>query len=187
LASIPAGAFLGCCALKSIILPSSVKTLGVACFFDCIVLADSPLSIDSAVVRIGEEAFRHCRALTLLVLPASVEFVGHDAFENCVSLARLTFGSPSHLRELLDLPPALAGYVPIPDSVEVLSFCPEPTLRPQRTFTFGSGSRLRRFGATPVSRRVPSRSFVQSTSRSAKAFRMNLEFDETSREDSDSS
>jgi hypothetical protein len=33
LTSIPDSAFMGCVALESIILPSSVKTLGIACFF----------------------------------------------------------------------------------------------------------------------------------------------------------
>jgi hypothetical protein len=121
LGSIPMEAFFACSALESIVLPSSVKTLGVRCFCRCLKLVNSPLPVDSEVVRIEPGAFWNCSLLTSVFLPSSIEFIGEQCFQDCDSLSILTFGLPSHLRELLDLPPNLLCFVSIPDSVEVLS------------------------------------------------------------------
>jgi hypothetical protein len=71
-----------------------------------------------------------------MTLPSSVESVGLLSFIYCRALSSLSFASPSHLRELLDLPPWLSGLVSIPDSVEVLSFCPQTRLKGHRTLAF---------------------------------------------------
>jgi hypothetical protein len=59
--------------------------------------------------------------LTSMVLPSSVEASGDECFIGSDSLSSLAFSSPSRLRELLDLPLQLSGFVSIPDSVEILS------------------------------------------------------------------
>jgi hypothetical protein len=89
----------------------------------------------------------------------------------------LTFSSPSHLRELLDLPPDLSGFVCIQDSVEVLSFLPHFQHRPRRVLSFGCDSRLTKFSATSRGVSIRSQSFVQVTSWSLKTFRVNMEFE----------
>jgi hypothetical protein len=175
--SIPARAFFACYSLESIILPSSVKTLGKSCFSGCGKLVNWPLPPDSEAVRIEDFVFVGCSSLTSMVLPSSLEFLGVECFESCHSIESLSFASPSHLRELLDLPPGLSGLVSIPDSVEVLSFCPDWQLRPQRVFTFGSESKLKYFSAESKGRLRICRSFVQVPSQSLKIFRMRMEFE----------
>jgi hypothetical protein len=70
----------------------------------------------------------------------------------------------------------LSDFLSIPDSVEVLSFWPHPEIRPHRALTFGSDSRLRHFSSRQIGGLLPSRSFMQVTSRSLKIFRTNMEF-----------
>jgi hypothetical protein len=177
LQSIPHGAFQWCHSLESIILPSSVKTLGVRCFDLCEKLRDSPLPLDSEVIRIEESAFVGCRGLTSMILPPSLEFVGIESFALCRSISRFTFVSPSHLRELLDIPSELSGAISIPDSVEILSFVGSLVPRQcQRTLKFGCDSRLTQISAKSPFASVRCRSFVQVSSGSLKIFRMKMEF-----------
>jgi hypothetical protein len=191
LESIPAGAFRYCRRLESVnLLPSSVKTLENGCFEGCGRLVECPLVGDSGVVRIEESVFMNCESLRSMVLPPSVEFVGLSCFCGCNSLSRFTFVLPSRVRELLDLPPALVGFVDIPDSVEILSFGARLDNRHHRTLTFGVDSRLREVRSAVWSRSfscirfefVPEApggfvSFLQVRTLSLKAFRSNPEFE----------
>jgi hypothetical protein len=188
--SIPTEAFSLCSLLESIILPSSVKTLRAGCFSGCRSLANSPLPLDSEVVRIENCAFLDCSSLKSMVLPSSLEFVGALCFSGCDSLSQLTFSSPSRLRELLSFPQHWSGFVSIPDSVEIVSvldstyvaawFAPRSAVRrPDRILTFGRDSRLTEFRAE---RPVPGRGFIprlflQLSSGGLKIFRMKLEFE----------
>jgi hypothetical protein len=170
-------AFGRCEALNSIILPSSVKTLGWGCFTDCGSLSNSPLPADSEVLRIEGWAFSGCSALKSMVLPSSTEFVGECCFVGCHSLSRLTFASPCHLRELLDLPLVLTGVVSIPNSVESVMFHESAPPRLERTLTFGRDSKLAKLRSLPIRGLFPSRSFLQVSSRILKLFRADFEFD----------
>jgi hypothetical protein len=81
---------------------------------------------------------------------------------------------PSHLRELLDFPETLSGFLHVPDSVEILSIYGNPG-GPLRALIFGAESRLREFTSNPVT--SPScRAFMQVSGRSLKHFREELEF-----------
>jgi hypothetical protein len=119
--------------------------------------------------------------LKSLFLPASVEFVGKDCFEGCTRLASLTFGSPSHLRELLNAPYRLSGVVSIPDSVEILGQCGYLKGRSRQVLSFGVESRLSEIRAKSFryfdARRVPCRCFLNVSSRSLKVLRKKLEFE----------
>jgi hypothetical protein len=141
LEAIPEAAFSACESLTSIFVPSSVKTMGTKCFAHCGELRYSPLPVDSQVVRLGIEAFWVCSALKSMFLPPTVEIVDEECFGGCDSLANLIFGSPSHLRELLSLPPGLSGLVTIPDSVEILRFGEDFESRDPPILAFGPDSR----------------------------------------------
>jgi hypothetical protein len=176
---IPLGAFDCCHLLQSVVFPPSVKTLGPECLSNCPKLVDSPLPINSEVVRIGKLAFACCSSLNSMVIPSSVEYVGSHCFNQCASLHALTFSSPSHLRDLLDLPAGLYGFVSIPDSVEVLSLCPYSPPGSELTLQFGRNSRLAEVMRSQVFCLDGSGStaFLQVSTRSLKMFRKNLEFE----------
>jgi hypothetical protein len=200
---VPEGAFADCYLLESITLPLSVKRVGDRCFFSCSKLVNSPFPPNSELVAVGDNAFECCSSLAAMVLPSSVEFVGDGAFACCLSLesmflpssveyvgafcfetshslSHLTFSAPSHIRELLDLPPELSGLVSIPDSVEVLSFYRNYKGSCEWTLSFGIDSRLREIRPASASGLVPAheigRSFLQVSTRSLKFLRANLEF-----------
>jgi hypothetical protein len=161
--------------IKSIVLPLSVETLKSYCFSDCRELIQSPLAPNAQVVRVKDHAFDCCTSLPSIFLPSSLEFVGKSCFEQCNLLLSFTFGSPSHLRELLDLPPALSGFIHIPDSVEVLSFH-QPRKRVLRVLAFGSDSRLKEVRPGAHGRDRSHCSFVQVSTGSLKLLLMRLEF-----------
>jgi hypothetical protein len=183
---IPTNAFRFCSRLQSIVLPSSVKTLEPDCFAECCALVESPLPLDSQVVRIGDRAFTGCQALSSMVLPSSVEYVGESSFTNCRSLGGLTFSSSSNLRELLCCPAQQSGFIPIPDSVEILRLPRGWRDRGERTLSFGVDSRLSDFkveadllGGTMPTLPLHVRSchaFVRVSARSLTLFRKKMEF-----------
>jgi hypothetical protein len=192
LESLLASSFGGCCSLESIVLPPSLKVLPISCFSDCRKLVRSPFPPDSNIVRIERSAFAGCSALKSMSLPSSLESVDRFCFEDCTSLATVTFESPSHLRELLDLPPKLAGCLSVPDSVEVLYLARGLKLFKRgfaRAFLFGRDSRLTEtiprsqlYQAGKARREKKAKftdsypTFLQLAVRTLKAFRSDLEF-----------
>jgi hypothetical protein len=169
-------AFAECTSLHNILLPPSVKTLSRRCFHRCVDLESSPLRADSRLRRIEEFAFSGCSLLKSMVIPSALEFLGEHCFDDCNSLSRLTFAPPSHLRELLHIPPKLSGFVSIPDSVEIISFRGLSAPHGDLVLTFGSESRLVETSPRHFPVPIHYRSFVQVNSRSLKRFRLNLEF-----------
>jgi hypothetical protein len=172
--------FRGCDELESAMLPSSVRSVGIGCFSGCRKLVEFPLPFDSEVLRIEQYAFWRCSSLKSIVLPSSVEFIGERCFGYCNSLYSLTFSLPSHLRELLDLPPQLSGLVFVPDSVEILSLNGQWELSARWALIFGHESRLteinmcRRLGFVLGCRLFSS--LLQIATRTLKLLRTKLEF-----------
>jgi hypothetical protein len=116
-------AFGSCQALESITIPSSVEQIGRECFVWCVSLSVINFLPDSKLIRIEQGAFAECPSLRSLVIPGSVEHVGKHSFDGCEMLSEgFSFGSPSHIREFLDLPLFWKGLHDIPDSVENLCF-----------------------------------------------------------------
>jgi hypothetical protein len=111
-------------------------------------------------------------------LPESTEFVGELCFQGCISLSKFTISSPSHLRELMDLPVKLTGVICISDSVEMLGFHVDDPRAVQRTLMFGRDSRLAEMKLVSTEEWLPARSFLQVSSRSVKGFRTNFEWKE---------
>jgi hypothetical protein len=171
------GTFFGCTSLKSLVLPSSTETIRASCFWHCVSLENSPLPVDSAVIRIEESAFSACHKFTSFIIPSTVEFVGENCFVHSDAIASFTFGSPSHLRELLDIPHRLSGFISVPDSVETLSFSPIPKGSDRLVLGFGNDSKLQAIKARQNEFNILPQAFLQVLSRHLKLFRQNMEFE----------
>ena len=81
--SIGDGAFYDCRNLINVILPDSITSIGASMFQGCSRL--SKISIPKFVTRIGKEAFQSCN-IKSIVIPSSVETIEDGAFSYCLSL-----------------------------------------------------------------------------------------------------
>ncbi len=71
--------------LRSIILPSGIKSIGSSAFSGCESLTS--ISIPESVTSIGGRAFSGCGSLTSISIPESVTSIGTHAFYNCESIS----------------------------------------------------------------------------------------------------
>ena len=99
LAEIPGHGFYFCKDLTSIVIPSSVTSIGESAFSDCSSL--SSVKIPESVISIGDGAFWRCTSLPSVTIPASVKNIGFEAFYLCESLGVVTMLSAT--------PPTLDG------------------------------------------------------------------------------
>ena len=74
--------------LRSVTIPSSVKTIGKYAFESCRDLRS--ITIPSSVTYIGESAFDTCKSLKSVTIPKSVTYIGESAFSSCTSLKSVT-------------------------------------------------------------------------------------------------
>ena len=74
------GAFSGANGLKSVCLPSTLKTIGAGSFRNCSALMS--IDIPDSVETIGTQAFLGCSALKHVKFPASLTSVGERAFQD---------------------------------------------------------------------------------------------------------
>lgn len=79
LKSIGEGAFYLCESLENITIPDGVTTIGNEAFYSCRSLKS--VTIPDSVRRIGTGAFKYCPLLEEVILPAGIEDIGCDAFE----------------------------------------------------------------------------------------------------------
>ena len=114
LQTIEINAFMGCDALKSITLPSTVTELYMGAFDSCKGLKDVSLNeglqiigtyaflccyalksitIPSTVTLIEAQAFIECNGLVEVVLNEGLQKIGHACFYECTSLESITFPS----------------------------------------------------------------------------------------------
>jgi len=77
--------------LTTIILPSSVTSIGDYAFDDCTGLTN--VTIGNSVTSIGDYAFNGCRSLISITIPSSVTSIGEEAFWGCVGLTSITIPS----------------------------------------------------------------------------------------------
>ena len=76
--------------LKSIVLPSTLTTIGKEAFYHCNALTD----IDFGGVEvIGDGAFHDCTSLATISLPSSVKIIVRWAFADCTSLKSVTISN----------------------------------------------------------------------------------------------
>ena len=81
-------AFQRCTLLTSIIIPSSIISIGSSAFDSCSSLIS--VIIPTSVTSIGNEAFMSCTSLTSVTIPTSVTSIGDGAFIGCSSLTSVT-------------------------------------------------------------------------------------------------
>ena len=86
--SIGKRAFYGLDNVFSVMISSSVKTIGKESFAECKKL--KMLSLAEGVEIIRESAFENCSSLTDLLLPSSITTIGDKAFYRCSSLRLLS-------------------------------------------------------------------------------------------------
>ena len=84
--TIPAFVFGEICRIRSLVIPSSVTSIGDGAF-NCYPLTS--ITIPSSVTSIGDGAFQGCGALTSITIPSSVTSIG-ESFYNCTGLTSIT-------------------------------------------------------------------------------------------------
>lgn len=73
--------------LQSIILPSSLTSIGAEAFFGCTALND--IILPNTLTALGSAAFKGCTSLPGITIPASVTAIGAEAFFGCSSLLQV--------------------------------------------------------------------------------------------------
>lgn len=82
---LPAEAFNGNTHLKSIVLPSTLLSIGDMAFYNCTSLA-GVFTIPEGVATIGSNSFANCTSLTGMSFPESLTSIGEAAFYFCTGL-----------------------------------------------------------------------------------------------------
>lgn len=105
--------------LKSIVIPSTVTSIGSGAFQACSALTSVTLS--EGVVTIGDRAFASCKSLKAINIPESVTSLGENVFYSCEALEAVTI--PGNIKTI----PAETFYhctslktVKLNDGVEVI-------------------------------------------------------------------
>ena len=89
--SIGESAFLFCNSLHSLVLPDGVTSIGKSAFEGCWSLKS--LVIPNSLTSIGDRAFSGCRSLSEIVIPSSVTSIGDRAFLGCRSQSEIVIPS----------------------------------------------------------------------------------------------
>ncbi len=82
--AIDDGVFEAMYDLKTVKMPSTIKSIGDNAFGSCESLTS--ITIPSGVTSIGDNAFEYCISLTKLTLPEKLEEMGSNMFEGCEKL-----------------------------------------------------------------------------------------------------
>ena len=82
--TIYAYAFSGCSELQSVMIPDSVNGIGMSAFQNCAKLESIDLS--NNLIGISSDTFFGCTELKNITLPDSVTVIASAAFENCTAL-----------------------------------------------------------------------------------------------------
>jgi len=143
------GAFSNCQQLTSITLHDNIRSIGVNAFRRT---AITSITLPARITLISQGTFAECRNLTSIVIPEGVTVIGVDAFNTCVALATVTL--PSTIRSIHNsafLNCSLLSNVIIPDSVTNIEFRGNPFVG-CNALTLGAQAQLRRRGWNPNSR-----------------------------------
>ena len=77
--------------ITSLSVPSTLKTIGRAAFWNCDKL--ETINLENGIENIGQWAFEGCTKLSQITLPKSVKKIGHGAFESCTKLSEIIIPS----------------------------------------------------------------------------------------------
>lgn len=80
--TIGINAFYGCTSLTRIEIPNSVTTIVGGTFYNCKSLTS--IDIPNSVTWIGASTFKFCTSLTNIDIPNSVTTIGEEAFSGCI-------------------------------------------------------------------------------------------------------
>jgi len=83
--SIAEEGFKDCSALKTVVLPKTLKHIGECAFHGCTLLEN--IIIPSNVTDIGRWAFYKCSSIKHIIIPKDVKNIGARAFADCTSLS----------------------------------------------------------------------------------------------------
>ncbi|GFI25890.1 hypothetical protein IMSAGC012_01005 [Lachnospiraceae bacterium] len=81
------GAFQWCENLETVVLPSTLKTIGEGAFEECYKLRE--INLPEGLINIGIDAFFKCYELRNVILPESLTSIGDYAFGHCGSIEKL--------------------------------------------------------------------------------------------------
>jgi len=82
---------LCCLKIKSVVIPSSVKSIGMYAFYGCQKLSNLVLS--EGIKSIGTSAFSNCHSMTSFSLPEGLEEIGFEVFAYCLALESISIPS----------------------------------------------------------------------------------------------
>ncbi|AEF87007.1 cell surface protein [Treponema primitia ZAS-2] len=74
--------------LTDIVIPKSVKKIGISAFASCYSLKN--ISFENGIEVIGDSAFTGCSNLIRISFPDSLKVIGAKAFSGCLKLVRIT-------------------------------------------------------------------------------------------------
>ena len=89
-------AFKDCSSLTSILIPNSIKSIGINAFENCSNITE--ITIPKGVTLIGNNTFKGCVKLASVTLPTSLENIGANAFAGCTQLSSIVL--PSKISEI---------------------------------------------------------------------------------------
>ena len=90
-------AFSYCIHLESINFPTTLGSLGMYCFSDCISLGTSPLLLPEGMSDVPPMCFLNCESLDSVILPTTISHIGEGAFYRA-KLSRINL--PEGLRSI---------------------------------------------------------------------------------------
>lgn len=142
-------------ALRSISIPTTVKTIGSSSFYNCKGLIS--IAIPISVTSIGNYAFYFCSSLTSVVIPDSVNSIGSSAFQYCSNMTSATIGSSvtsigsqafnntplSYITCLAETPPSLfSSFTYFNSYVNTTLYVPSNSIQAYRTAAVWSNFKI---------------------------------------------
>lgn len=143
---------LGNAAITSVVIPNSVKTIGIAAFSGCSDLKSVKLS--NQLTTIGYATFQDCANLTSIDIPEGVTSIGDDAFYGCRQLKEATIpASVVHFGKNVFCSTGFTSMPKLPEGLTTIPYgifqsCPLTSVEIPQNITMIDGCA---FNACPIS------------------------------------